>query len=395
MSLPMRTLHRLLAIVTVLLMLYLGVTGTLIQLIDLTTLFKHAPETDPVMQSINEGRFGNGDMQVITDADFEAPPLPQDLDYGRAFATVFQAVHRQSPGEQPRFVELRMARGTAIGQARLGKTVLAFDAQTGAKVPAVGVRPLRLPPSFRETLKEWHRFWTRRDVPGVWVELTAGIILWTLIISGLVMYFRLLKARSKKGHTQMFWMSGGTWKALHRVISVVAAVFIIAIAFSGTWLGFESVWHTFASKPGPQPDSSSPMSDSQVQRMASITLADFRRLEPQTPIKVLRVRVYGTMNQGGIVTGGPETRQVLFDTATGSVAGLGEPGYPASGFPFGTQTHENIKHFHSGYLLGLPARLMNLTAGLSLIYLSISGIIMYLDLWRQRRKVGRKQFLWA
>ena len=38
----MRTIHRLLAIVTVALMLYLGVTGTLMQLLDMYALATHA-----------------------------------------------------------------------------------------------------------------------------------------------------------------------------------------------------------------------------------------------------------------------------------------------------------------------------------------------------------------
>lgn len=391
----MRSFHRILAIITVLVMLYLGVTGTLMQILDLHALYTHAPENDPTMLSINEGRYGNGDIQVITDADLTARPLPAGLDYGRAFDVVLRSMHAAAPGAAPRFVELRQVEGRTVGQVRLGKDVKAFDAQTGAPASSVSVKPLRLPHSFREDLKELHRFWSRRDVPGVWYELGCGIVLWAMIITGLTMYFQLLAARMKIGRKQLFWFSGGWWKGLHRVISVAASVFLILIAFTGTWLGVESVWHSLVFKPGPGPDVSSPLSDDEVRRMSGATLADFRRLEPQTPIKVLRVRVYGGMKQGGIVTGGAETRQVLFDTATGKVATLTEPGYPASGFPLGTQTHEDIKHLHSGFMFGLPTRLMNLAAGLSLIYLCISGIVMYVDLWARRTKAGRKGLVWV
>ena len=95
-----------------------------------------------------------------------------------------------------------------------------------------------------------------------------------------------------------------------------------------------------------------------------------------------------------MVTGAGGTRQILFNTENGRVANLEEPGYPASGFPFGTQTHEDIKHFHSGDMFGWSTRLMNLVAGLSMIYLSISGIVMYVDMWLKRRKAGRKGLAW-
>jgi uncharacterized iron-regulated membrane protein len=378
----------------VLLMLYLGVTGSIIQAIDLYTLAQHLPETDPVMLSINEGRFGNGDTQVINDADFAAAPLPATLDYGKAFDGVLQAMRRQTPDAKPNFVELRMSGDRVIGQAREGKTVQAFDPETGGSVKPVSTRAMRLPHSFRETLKEWHRFWTRRDVPGVWFELLSGVVMWVLIISGLWMYFQLLSARRKIGRNQLFWMSGGTWKALHRVISLGAAVLLVCVAFSGTWLGFESVYHTFASKPGPPAPQAGALGDDEVRQMAGATLAQFRKLEPQTPIKVLRVRLYGTAKEGAVVTGGAETRQILLDPQSGQIHDLNAPGFPASGFPWGTQTHENIKHFHSGYLLGYWARVLDLVAGLSLVYLAVSGVVMYADLYLRRRKNGRGALVW-
>jgi uncharacterized iron-regulated membrane protein len=413
----MRTIHRILAIITVAVMLYLGVTGTLMQLLDLYTLSVHAPETDPGVASINEGRYGNGSIQVISDADLTAQPLPANLDYGQAFSAVLQDMHKAAPAAAPRFVELRQVDGRTVGQVDLGplkkppgappaqprpggprgpqRDVRAFDLQTGAPVKPTSVRQLSLPRSFREDLKELHRFWSRRDVPGVWYELGCGIILWGLIVTGLWQYFQLLSARAKIGRKQWFWMSGGTWKALHRVISVAAAVFIMVVAFTGTWLGFESVWHTFAAPKGPEADVTQPLSDAQVQQMAVATLADFRRLEPQTPIKTLRVRHWGGMNQGGVVTGGAQTRQILFNTGTGKVAKLTEPGYPVSGFPWGTETHENIKHLHAGFMFGLPTRMVNLIAGLSLIYLSVSGVVMYVELWLKRRKNGLISLVWV
>lgn len=391
----MRTFHRTLSIFAALLMLYLGATGTLIQSIDLATLLSNAPESHPVMQSINEGRYGNGDFPAISARDLDAATLPADLDFLRAFDTTLSAMHRAAPGAAPHFAELRMLDGRLVGQVKVGQDTLAFDAASGAPV-AVAPTPrfTPMPYSLRQYTKELHRFWTMHDKPGVYFELLSGIVLWLLIISGLWMYFKLMSARAKTGRAGVFWMAGGMWRSLHRGVSLAAAVFLIAIAFSGTFLGFESVWHTFVQVDF-RFDASAPLTDRQVHAIAAAALRDFRQAEPVTPLKALRVRIYGGMQQGMIVTGGAATRQVVYDTDHGTVATLFEPGYPVSGFPFGTQMHEDIKHFHSGDMFGLPARLMNLLGGLALVYLAVSGIVMYVQLWRRRKNNGKAALLWS
>jgi uncharacterized iron-regulated membrane protein len=389
----MRTYHRLCAIIAVLVLLYLGITGSLIQLFDLTALLKNTPESAPVMQSIREGMYGQNNYQVLVPGDFNAATLPPDLGYEQSVTRVLEALHQQSPGAEPRFVELRVVNGRTVGQVKVDKEIWAFDAQTGASVPATDIRPSRPPPSPRQFLKEIHRFWKRQDVPGVYVELLCGIAFWMLIISGLTLYYQLLRARRKIKRPQLFWSAGGWWRSGHRAISLAAAVFLMAVAFSGTWLGMESTVHTFLAK-GPVPEQSAPLSDRDVVQMTAATLAAFRQTEPQTPIKVLRVRVFAQMKQGVIVTDGPETRQLVYNTDTGKTMSLTEPGYPNGGFPFGVQMHENMKHFHSGQMLGLTARWMDLFAGLSLIYLAVSGLTVYFQLWSKRRSAGRGRFVW-
>jgi uncharacterized iron-regulated membrane protein len=392
----MRTLHRLLAIIALGVLLWIGCSGSLIQSLDLYALLRHAPETDPTIMSMNEGRYGPRDFEVLSKGDFTAAPLPQDLDYGQSLTTVLQAFHQHSPEAAPRFVELRMVNGEPVGQVRAGKDVQAFDAKSGAAVAGVDSTYALIPPSLRQTLKTLHRFWIHQDLPGVWVELIMGLVLWVLLISGLTLYFKLVSARARLKRRNPYWFAGGWWRSMHRIISVTAAVFLILVAFSGTWLGFESVAATFNRPPGPRRvDASSPLSDGDVQQMASATLAAMRSDEPKTPIRVIRLRAYGTMKQGVIITGDAVTRQLVFDTKNGQTASLNEPGYPSNAFPFGTQVHENIKHFHAAMPFGLIGRFLDLFAGLSLVFLCISGLTMYLDLWHRRRKSGRAAFFWA
>jgi len=231
----MTRFHRLLGLVAALVMLYLGATGTLIQALDLRAMLGHAPEDDPTLLSLNGGRYGGPDYQVLAAVDFRAQALPDDLDYGRAFDTLTQAVNKAASGFALRFVEMRMVRGRPIGQAMLGDKTVAFDLATGASVAAVDVAPPADVPSLRESTKKLHRFWSRPNAWGVWMELASGLLLCGLIISGLMVYFRLLKT-----HTSLSWISDAALRDLHRGVALVAAIFLVLQPASGTWLALKA-----------------------------------------------------------------------------------------------------------------------------------------------------------
>jgi uncharacterized iron-regulated membrane protein len=407
-----RVVHRVGAIVAVLLMLWLGGTGSWMQLLDLKTVLSHAsPDTDPTALSMVEGMWGPGNFTVIQLSDFKAAALSKDFDINAGMQTVLQAVRAPRPLEgdanaavpenqfEPiTWIELRVVDGMPIGQVMAGTALEAFNARTGVPVTAVPQQQLPqgrlLPYSLRQKLKTLHRFWNRDDRPGVFFEFLAGLVLWTLLITGLVMYFKLLSARARSGRRQWFWLTGGTWRGLHRSISVLAAVFLMCIAFSGTWIGFESSWSAFHRGGGVRTQSSLLPVD-EVQSLTATTVQAMQRLHPDTPIKAIRLRTVGQMKQGVVITGGEQTDQLLFDAGNGQPASLTEPAYPKSNFPFGVQVHENIKHFHSGEMFGISGQLMNLFAGSSLLFLSISGLIVYFDMWSKRKKIGRKGFVWA
>lgn len=394
----MKPFHRILAIVASLLILFIAATGTLMESLDLGALLRGAPETDLTMQSINEGKFGNAPYVVVTPRDFAGPVLPAGLDVPRAFAAARAGLAAQMPGRDPEFVELRVVDGRVIGQGRYGDVIKAVDVASGTPAAPVDVKPANPPPSLRQTMKEWHRFWGpsvkiwHGDKPAVYIEFAAGLVLCALIYTGLLVYWRLYRQRRKIKRPDPFWIAGGKWRSFHRIVSVTCAVFVITMALSGTLIGFESTWHTFVPRPPRHETETLPLS--QVPAMANATLAAFRAQEPGVPARVMRLRPYYGYLQGVVVTGETVTRQLVYNTANGQAMTLEAPGYPDSQFPFGMNVHEAVKHFHSGYMFGLPARFMVLLSGFALLYLSISGIWMYFDLWRKRRKSGRGAFFW-
>jgi uncharacterized iron-regulated membrane protein len=407
----MRTVHRVLSLVAFVLLLYVGVTGTLIQALDLTAIVSGKPESDPTMESLNEGKFGNGFYSAVTFADWGGAALPANVDVAKGYATALAAFHKAKPDTVPAFVELRVVDGRVVGQVaypdpnappdprRRGTPVsaLAFDAATGAPAQGSDVRGAYPGPSWRQSLKQWHRFWGpgffgTRDAPGVYIEFATGLAMWVLIVTGLVVYFRLLKQRRKIKRPQMFWMTQDLWRSLHRAVALASSVLLVLVAASGTWIGFESTWGTFhRHKPPPE---TLAITDAQAQAIAASTLRAFRADEPATPIRAIRARVWYGQAEGAVVTATNPTRQRVYNAASGREQGLSSPLYPKDAFPFGTDVHEWAKHFHSGQLFGLPARVLDLLAGLSLTFLSVSGLWMYIEMWRKRAKSGRRQVFW-
>jgi len=87
----LRAVHRIITVIVVLFTLYLGSTGTLIQLIDLRTLFEKAPATDANMRSLREGFDEPGSFQVISTGDYTAAPLNRNQDPFNLLQTVLSS----------------------------------------------------------------------------------------------------------------------------------------------------------------------------------------------------------------------------------------------------------------------------------------------------------------
>jgi uncharacterized iron-regulated membrane protein len=100
------------------------------------------------------------------------------------------------------------------------------------------------------------------------------------------------------------------------------------------------------------------------------------------------------MPQGVVVTGDAVAEQLIFDAKTGKPAGLYEAGYPRTPMPFQWDVHETVKRMHRGDFLGLTGRWMDLLTGFAILFLTVSGIAMYLQLYRARGKIGRRGLFW-
>jgi uncharacterized iron-regulated membrane protein len=400
----MRTVHRFVAVIAVLFALYVGSTGTFIQLVDLRSLLTHAPADDPNMQGLREGHDGPPNFQVIVDSDYSAADLPSEFIFDTALTTVLQAARAATAGAPISFLELRVLDGKPVGHVNSQGRLFRFEAATGSQLSVPeAVSRVSLPPLSRASLRNTAKGVHRMTVFGNWaafIPVLVGLTLCVMIYTGLLLYLRLAGARLRLRRSGLFWFAGGWWRTLHRAIAIVASVFLLVVALSGTLLGmdnlglalYRAVHH--GNRSGLSVDVSSPLTDIELHDMLRITLSAYRSMSPGVPIKVLRLRHFAGMSQGVVVSGGDETRQWAFNAVTGATASEYGPGYPLTGQPFGWQEHQIAKQIHRGDFFGLTGRWMDLLTGLSMLFLALSGAVMYFDLWTKRRRAGRQGLFW-
>lgn len=398
----LRWIHRLVTAIIVVFALYLGLTGTTIQLIDLKTLYSHAPATDPNLRAIREAFDGPGSYQVRETKDYLAAPLPAGSDYAAMMRAALAAARKALGAAPLKYVELRMIGSRPVGQVGVGAGHARFDIGSGALLERTAHdRPDAAPPeSLRNDIKHLHRMTTFGDWALI-INVVVSLGLTVLIVTGLWIYVKLLLGRRRIKRNGVFWSGGGTWRMLHRSISIAASGLLLGVTLSGAWLAVESAGLAIsmarqhhAGQPQAGADPISPIEDAAVPGMIAATLKALHRDAPRDPVKVIRLRIYARYLQGVVVTGGSHSRQLVYNTRTGQPMSETEPGYPKVGFPFGWQAHQIAKSVHRGDFLGLPGRWMDLLAGLSMIYLSVSGMVMYWQMWRRRAAAGRRSIMW-
>lgn len=399
----MRRYHRWIALIGFFLALYIAPTGIMVQAMDLWALMTHEPASAPTMKAIHVGIYGPPNFQVLRDPDHSAPALPQGFDYPAAINRVNKAARQALRGKPLSFIELRQGANGPVGIIGTGKLGQSFDAGSGAALDSLHprVQPVMETPSPRNTLKSWHRM----RIFGPWfvvLDAMCGLCLTLLFLCGIILYIRLFQNRLRVKGPAPFWAGGGLWRDLHRAIGLVASIFLLIISVTGTLLSISSVGVVIAtarnhgSRPAISMDLSRPMNDTEIPNMLDATLTAFHRDHNNMPIKLVRLRYFAGVAQGVVVAqDSREAEQYVYNARTGAEMSLTEPNYPAPGQTFGWQADETLKEIHRGDYFGLPGRWMSLFSAFALLYLTISGMVMYRELYIRRHKSGRSELFWS
>jgi len=395
----LRYIHRLTTLLALIPALFLAITGVLIQGIDLRSIYTHASADDGNVRAMRESFDGPPDFAVRTTKDYLAKPLPASTNEFTMLAHTLATLRQQFGPVPVDYLEFRMAGDTPVAQVGVHGGHIGFDGLTGAVIEQTkrDVAENPSPDSDRNTVKRLHRMTVFGDW-ALYINIATSLGLATLIVTGLLVYLKLLAQRRKIKRPGLFWSAGGQWRSLHRAISLVCVVFLAVATFSGGWLASESLYRSFdvaAQSAHPRaPTPVVPLADGALPEMLGATLKALHDQAPGAPVVVLRLRNYGGYRQGVVVTGGETSHQLVFNAATGARMTETEPGYPRVHFPFGWQAHQWAKSVHRGDIIGMPGRWMDLIAGFALLYLTVSGAVMYWQMWQKRSSSGRHQLVW-
>ena len=416
-----KTVHRVTGSIILIVLIYLSITGLMMQAIDLGQIFtKHIEPADPDVVGMLQRQ--GGEFKILSKADETAQALPANLDVNVAITGVVQAA-RASLGDAPlRCVEIRMFDGKLVGNVQTAQVNASFDGATGSLLNMSMVPPLpQVNPidRLRYRIKEFHRM-TIYGNWALWINIFVGLALFSMVITGVSLYLRMWGERRKHGPSGFFWVGGQgkqeDWKrAMHRVVGISTAVFLLVVVFSGEWLAYESLVFGYrmqnamqqrraATGPnrtgqnGPRPNGPAGaggpggnsnfqpqlLKDADVPAFLNVTLNSERQAANGAPIKAIRIRAFGNVEQGVVIAGdGSDVRQFSFNAKTGQPVS-GDPQAPGLGFPWGWDAHQLGKAIHRGSYFGIWARVLDFIVGLSLLYLCINGLALYVDFRKER-----------
>ena len=167
-------------------------------------------------------------------------------------------------------------------------------------------------------------------------------------------------------------------RKIHRWLSILAALFLLVVATTGVILQAQKLTGEDEDHDAEEHEALSVTADAYAS-MLTVTLQAAQARAPSTPISSIELRMTGEEPEGVVTYPGEPGRQIVVDARDGKV--------------LKDEEHEGESIFmriHSGEIFGEPGVVMGLLWGSALVILSLTGIIMYITLYRQRRKASGK-----
>lgn len=187
------------------------------------------------------------------------------------------------------------------------------------------------------------------------------------------------------------------WRKIHRWVSIIAAAYLLNMAATGALLAWDE-WslrlpggnlspavRLAAANPQPLPDVNLAAAAQTAYRAA-------QALAPDAPMTALRMNVARGVLQGVAEFGGAYPGRITVRAADGArLSGPPGPTTPDAAIAY----HQMLKRLHRGDFIGsFSGRYLSIIAGCCLLFLSISGLVMYGDLLRLRWQRGNRQWFW-
>ena len=170
-------------------------------------------------------------------------------------------------------------------------------------------------------------------------------------------------------------------RQIHRWIILVSALFLLIVATTGVILQVQRLTGEDEDRDQAAPGVLAMPADAYAPMLAK-TLEVARGREPKRPITSIELQMAGDEPQGVVTFPGDPGRQITVDPRDGKV--LKDEAHEAESL---------ILRIHSGEILGEPGVVLGVFWGSALVLLSITGFIVYLEVYRRRRKASGKNGL--
>jgi hypothetical protein len=162
-------------------------------------------------------------------------------------------------------------------------------------------------------------------------------------------------------------------RKFHRWISTAAMVLLLYVSVTGLLLALDGVTVPDFGPPGGS-GPATPMQSADIERWVSDAANKAIRDYEGTISAIVQLRA----------PNGAPAAAVYFNGATQT---------PHAAWR--VRMHDLLQHLHRGSILGIPGQVMDVLTGLSLAVLSITGIVMYVQMLRRRRGQGRSDLFWG
>ena len=170
-------------------------------------------------------------------------------------------------------------------------------------------------------------------------------------------------------------------RQIHRWVSLVAAPFLMIVATTGVILQVQRLTGEDEDRDRGAPTGLAMPLNAYAPMLAK-TLEVAHARAPNRPIASIELQLAGDEPNGVVTFPGEPGRQITVDLRDGKL--LKDEEHEAESL---------ILRIHSGEILGEPGVVLGVFWGSALVLLSITGLIVYLELYRRRRKASGKNGL--
>lgn len=131
-----------------------------------------------------------------------------------------------------------------------------------------------------------------------------------------------------------------------------------------------------------------------VAMLATVTAAA-RAAVPMEKFKWVEIRMMGGIPVGVVLVAGPDARRFTFNALTGEAIGNPSAESPFAAFSRGPpSTHDLLKGFHRGDVIGKAGAWISLLVALALTLMVTSGLTLYFKMFLLRWDSGRTGVFW-